>query len=280
MPKTAEKLAFLEQTAREAPEYAEVLTVFQDIFSWMEGKEGETGIAFEPSLEHPAERLQGGFPLLTPESLRVDEAKAAAFLVAVVEAMRNAGREADKELLRLKSLLSDGVLDLPKLFAACLKRERRGVAETAEAVGVPAPILEFVLESGLKTALEGFAEGVDRESFAGWKEAYCPVCGSRPGMAELSGEEGKRFLSCSACYCTWPYSRIKCPYCGNEESDSLTYFEAGDGPTRVDVCLKCTRYIKTRDARKGHAEVPMEAEDLTTIHLDLLATREGYERGK
>ena len=114
----------------------------------------------------------------------------------------------------------------------------------------------------------------------GWKEGYCPVCGSRAGMAELSGDEGKRRLSCSACFFQWPYPRIQCPYCGNADPETLSYFTAGDGPTRVGVCRKCSRYLKTRDARLGNADVPMEAEDLVTLHLDLLAGKEGFERGK
>ena len=99
-------------------------------------------------------------------------------------------------------------------------------------------------------------------------------------MDELSGEEGRRFLSCSGCFFKWPYKRLKCPYCGNEDPESLSYFTAGDGPTRVGVCRKCSRYIKTRDSRKGNADVPLEVEDLATLHLDLLAAKEGFERGK
>jgi FdhE protein len=48
----------------------------------------------------------------------------------------------------------------------------------------------------------------------------------------------------------------------------------------VDSCKACSRYIKTRDSRKGNADVPLDVEDLLTMHLDLLATREGLERGK
>jgi len=53
-----------------------------------------------------------------------------------------------------------------------------------------------------------------------------------------------------------------------------------EGATRVDTCQACSRYIKTRDSRKGGVDVPLEVEDLLTIHLDLLASREGFERGK
>lgn len=55
---------------------------------------------------------------------------------------------------------------------------------------------------------------------------------------------------------------------------------AGNGVTRVDTCKACSRYIKTRDSRKGAADIPLDLEDLLTMHLDLLAAREGFERGK
>jgi len=154
------------------------------------------------------------------------------------------------------------------------------VDRAAAALSVPAPLLAFVLEIPLKTALERVSSSFHPGRFEGWKEGYCPVCGSRAGMDELAGEEGKRFLSCSACFFRWPYPRIKCPYCGNEDPSTLSYFTAGDGPTRVGVCRKCSRYLKTRDARLGNADVPLESEDLTTLHLDLLAAKEGFERGK
>jgi hypothetical protein len=39
--------------------------------------------------------------------------------------------------------------------------------------------------------------------------------------------------------------------------------------------------VKSESAdQKGDNEVPLEVEDLLTIHLDLLASREGFERGK
>jgi FdhE protein len=94
------------------------------------------------------------------------------------------------------------------------------------------------------------------------------------------GEEGRRYLSCATCNVRWSFKRLKCPYCGTEDGEKLSYFTAGDGPCRVDTCGACSRYIKTRDSRRGHDRVPLEIEDLLTIHLDLLASREGFARGK
>jgi FdhE protein len=280
MSSTADKIAHLRKTAFEHPEYIDVLLPFEEIFAYVDGKEAGTGIRFAVPDGNGAERVRGGLPLLSPEDLSVDRDAATAFLSGLLDVLRRVGREGHADLDRIGKELSGGSLDLASLYIACLTRKRDVVDQAASALSVRAPLLTFVLEIPLKIALERISSSLPPERFDGWKEGYCPVCGSRAGMAELSGEEGKRRLSCSACFFRWPYPRIQCPYCGNADPETLSYFTAGDGPTRVGVCRKCSRYLKTRDARLGNADVPLEAEDLATLHLDLLAGKEGFERGK
>lgn len=274
------KSAFLEATARTSPEYGQILALFQGIFAYVDSREGESGISFSPDMTHQAERIQGGFPLLTAEAMSVDTSLATSFLEGLLAVIGKASQYIGGELEHLVSVLGKGGLDLPLLFRACLERDRGKIAAASEACNLQAPLLEFALETVLMAALEPLAASFSEDDFNGWQDGNCPVCGSRAGMGELVGEEGKRYLSCCTCFFKWPYKRLQCPYCGNDDAQSLSYFTADDGPTRVDVCRKCSRYLKTRDSRKGHADVPLEAEDLVTIHLDLIAGREGFERGK
>ncbi len=278
--RTAEKLAGLERLSRERPEYQGILAVFRELYGFVAGKEGDTGIAFALPAAFRAERTAAGLPLVDAGALRVDREKASAFLAGGVDVMARVGTEGRDALDALRRALAGGALDLPALFVGCLSRERGAIAEAAAAASVPPALLEFVLEVPLKTALEGVAASVDPKAFDGWSEGYCPVCGGRAGMDELAGDEGRRYLSCSGCFFKWPYKRIKCPYCGCEDPGALSYFTAGEGPTRVGVCRACSRYIKTRDSRAGNADVPLEVEDLATLHLDLMASKEGFERGR
>ncbi len=277
---TAAKRECLEKTVLERPEYGEILGVFREIYRFVEGKEGQTGLSFLLPETMRRERIAGGFPVLSTDGLRVDRAVAANFLSGLIGVMKRVGREGKELLDRFDRALGDGTLDLGLLYAACIDRERAPLDEAAAAAEIPSSLLEFLLEIPVRTSLERFASALDPKEFSDWKEGHCPVCGGRPGMDELVGEEGNRYLSCSTCFFRWPYQRLKCPYCGNEDPDLLTYFEAGEEPTRVGVCRKCARYIKTRDSRKGRAEIPLEVEDLATLHLDLLAGKEGFERGK
>lgn len=278
--RTLRKLAGIERLAGERPEYREILSVFREIFSFVAGKEEATGIAFAIPAASPVDRAAAGLPLVAPECLRVDGGKASAFLAGLLAVMGRVGTEGRDELAALGRALAEGALDLRALFAACLSRERNVLSDAAAAVSVSPPLLEFVLEVPLKTALEGVAASLDPKAFEGWSEGHCPVCGGRAGMDELVGEEGRRYLSCSGCFFKWPYKRIKCPYCGSEDPAALSYIAAGEGATRVGVCRACSRYIKTRDARAGNADVPLEVEDLATLHLDLMAAKEGFERGR
>lgn len=276
------RLEHLRRTAYEHPEYRDILSLFVSLFAHIEGKERSTGISFTLPGPKGRERIGAGLPLLAPESLSVDRKKAAAFLSGILDVMRDASRDpaAIEELNRIGGALAGNALEVERLFDACLRRERKALEETAAAISVRAPLLTFVLEIPVKTALSLAAESVDPQDVAEWNRSECPVCGSRAGMEELAGEEGKRYLCCSACFFRWPFPHPKCPYCGNRDPETLSRLVAGDGPTQVSVCRKCSRYIKTRDSRKGNADVPLEAEDLATLHLDLFAAKEGFERGK
>lgn len=100
-------------------------------------------------------------------------------------------------------------------------------------------------------------------------------------MGELVGEEGRMVLHCGSCGQSWPASRRQCSSCGNRDEASLEYFTAGDEQGyRVNVCRRCSGYLKVIDSRLTGVDLPMDLEDLATLHLDLLAQREGFSKGK
>ncbi len=149
----------------------------------------------------------------------------------------------------------------------------------------PDLLLFFGLNLG-QTFLELYAQKLkDKFDQENWLKGSCPVCGNFPAMEKLRREDGKRILWCGFCRTEWYYKRIMCPFCGNEDHNSLRYFFAeGDSsqaknPFRVDVCDKCKKYIKTIDERKmTEDKIPeFSLENINTLYLDILAQKEGYE---
>jgi FdhE protein len=279
MSRTERKIEALRNAAIRSPEYAEIVPFFIAIQEYLLGREDKTGITVVTSAT-PKERNKAGFPLISASDLKIDQVQAGLFLAGLVDVVKLNGRGADDQIQKLMAAIESGQVDPAMLFTAILERRREPLEETASTLEIAAPLVEFLFEIPLRIMLEQFSQQYGADDVAGWQEGFCPICGSRAGMAEIAGEEGHRCLACSACNFKWFFRRIKCPYCGNEEAENQSYFTVDDGPSRVDVCKACQCYIKTRDSKKGDADIPLDITDALTIHLDLVAARERYERGK
>lgn len=280
MPRAAEKKAFVDDLCRENPEYTEVLALFSELYAAIDGKEGETGLTVTLPEGEAEGRLHDGRPLLSFDAVAVDRRKTLAFIDAVMDVMKRVGNDGGESLDRLRGALVEGRVDLASLLRGCFSGDRRAILEAALAVQIDPGLLEFVLHVPIRTVLEGVAECIDPSRLRGWEGSFCPFCGSPPSMAELVGEGGERHLCCGTCFTRWTFGRPSCPFCGNDDPDKLTWFSTGEGDHRVDLCLACTQYIKTRLSPNGSAGVPPELDDLATVLLDLLATQEGYRRGR
>ena len=280
MSSTQQKISALQQAAQSSPEYADIVPLFIGLYGYLEGRENSTGITFELPPAEPEKNTESSAPLLNFSTLRIDREQNNTFVLGTIDLLSQKGQDNIAFLHQIGAALHSGALDPLPLYGAIWERNRAPINDISERLAVPSPLVEYIFEIPLKTALEQFSAGYETENFAGWQASTCPICGSRAGMAELRGEEGRRMLSCSACSFSWPFRRLACAYCSCDDPEKLSYFTAGEGATRVDTCKACSRYIKTRDSRKGDNDVPLEVEDLLTLHLDLLASREGFERGK
>jgi formate dehydrogenase accessory protein FdhE len=109
----------------------------------------------------------------------------------------------------------------------------------------------------------------------------CPACGSPPTIARLRRADGLRLLTCGLCGSEWEAVRLACACCGTLDRASLGVLRLDDADARwAETCERCKGYIKTVDQRKlAEGEMVFSVvEEAATLHLDLLAEREGYIR--
>jgi FdhE protein len=110
--------------------------------------------------------------------------------------------------------------------------------------------------------------------------ALCPFCGSKPqvGIMRPEGDGGKKFLMCALCSTEWPFRRLLCPNCGEENKDKLPVFAAQEFDyVRVDACDSCRTYIKSIDLTKNGNAVPV-VDELATLSLNLWAQENNYHK--
>ncbi|SFA83553.1 formate dehydrogenase accessory protein FdhE [Selenomonas ruminantium] len=165
-----------------------------------------------------------------------------------------------------------------ELIGLLLRQEDEKLTALMQAEQLPEQLVRTVLWQLVEALVPARLKAYDFWQDAGWAKNYCPICGRQPVLAHLRKEkEGRaRFLLCDGCHAEWPFARVGCVYCGNEDLTQMHILEPeGQTAMRMDVCGKCQSYIKTYN-EEGTESVYLQ--DWATIHLDLLAEEKGLRK--
>ncbi|MFH1490885.1 MAG: formate dehydrogenase accessory protein FdhE [Pseudomonadota bacterium] len=202
-------------------------------------------------------------------------------VVLLFQSLCRIGKESNPRLARqaakIEQLLNNKKLDLKKMLGKGFSED--AIDKTSEQFELDENTFSFFVHTSIwpsvQACLDQLREKIDPET---WGKGFCPVCGSAPYLSLLKGDHGKRYLVCSYCEYQWKSDRMICPFCDNRDQESLHYFYGeGEETFRVNLCDQCRQYIKNIDMRDIDGLYPA-LEDLTTIHLDLIAVQKGYQR--
>ena len=275
MPKMLkESLKTIEDYKMTSPHYVDLLDILSDILILREEHRKNMADVFTVVDESLIEKkMLGGLPLIDFSSGCFDLTRPKEYFLALLGV---AEKRVPGETAELAEKIKDGSCDFEKmvLHSFYVQDDETDIDAEEEFFDLVELFLEESLRPSLEIVAQKYADVIAR---SGWLEGYCPVCGKEPKIGQIRGEEG-RFLFCNQCGFEWHFLRIKCPFCSNEEQQSLAYFTVeGDEQYRVDVCNECKRYIKIVDFRESKREPNLDVEDIATLHLDILANEEGYE---
>jgi FdhE protein len=268
------------KTAR--PVYEEILEFYEKLCLAQEAS--KENIVLEP-MEIPEDILaikrKEGFPLISTKAFAIDTEASEALLKALCGLAGKANEVLARTGNRFLETLKSGTLDASTLFSKILDDDGPFWDEAAKKAEIPAAVLAFMTYSSVRPSLslraEQMATCLDKE--AQWKKGYCPVCGNAPALAMLR-DEGQRFLLCGFCGHEWTAIRVFCPFCENKNQKKLHYFYSDqEKEYRVHACLGCKKYIKTVDVRNLTRPVHPFLEQVSTLHLDMLAEEQGLMSG-
>jgi len=110
----------------------------------------------------------------------------------------------------------------------------------------------------------------------------CPFCGGTPQLSMFRGagdaalEGAGRSLQCATCLTSWPFRRVLCPHCGEEDERKLGYFHSpAFDHVRVEACETCRHYLKGIDLTRLGIAVPL-VDEVASAPLDAWAGEHGY----
>jgi FdhE protein len=276
-----DSLETIEKYKSTTPHYSELLDILGEILILREEYRRKMKKIIFPVDEKLIEtKIGGGLPLVDVSSGDFDLTEPRQYFLALLGI---AEKRVPGETYEIIEKIKEGSVDFERMIRdsfSTLHDDASGELEDSEDPEDDAfDLVDLFLEESLRPAMEKVVEKYGKAiAAAGWSEGYCPICGKEPKIGEIKEEEGTRFLFCNQCGFEWHFMRITCPFCGNDEQQTLAYFTIeGDERYRVDVCNVCKRYIKMVDFRESKEEANLDVEDIATLHLDMLANEEGYD---
>lgn len=273
-----EEIASYLQALRERrTPLAELLDVYEKMLfeEYRSEAKLDTSLLCGPHLEG---RNRKGQPLVERSAFVIDLPSAEALFWRLAEVIKARGGEVGERMGLIEEAIKSGSLALERLLQRAAAEEGY-VERIAEEHNLDPELLPFLTSWSIRPSVEAWAKAlIAFTDLNAWYRRICPICGSPPKMAELKGEQWTRFrfLLCAFCGMSWPYRRLGCPFCGNQDHQQLNLLYAEeDRWCRIETCGACRRYIKVVDNKEFFGLIPF-LEDLATPHLDLLALERGF----
>jgi FdhE protein len=236
-------------------------------------REAQVAVPPEIRLAEPEIRNRLGLPVLPRSEFPMD-AHAGIRLFWELMALASQGSEETRAACTpIRERAEGGEWVAGVLLAYASGELEAAAAETDDA---SAHRLTFFARMALLPGLEALSTSLGAWVSPAWAQATCPVCGTRPRLAELRAPEGRRYLHCAFCGFAWQYAATGCPACGSQEAAriNILYVEE-DRRSRLDCCEACRTSVKCVDNKEYFGIVPL-VEDLLSPHLDVLALEKGF----
>jgi formate dehydrogenase accessory protein FdhE len=236
-------------------------------------------VSISPEQAHA--KLVVGLPLLYDVELELDYAEAHMLMLRLANALEKVSGNGRDACRRIREALEEGRLEVGTLLSCIAAGDQGTVASAAQCLKLDAGFVWTLAQNAFKPALHSWCrqlapllEGIT------WNKGYCPVCGSIPILGELQDNHLSKHLRCGQCSADWPFHRLQCLYCGNEDHHTLGYLyeEPRHEKMMVEVCNQCRGYLKVIVSFTPIPPQLLPVEDLATLRLDYIAEKHGYAR--
>lgn len=271
----------VKRALEDMPEYEKVLAMYRELLlAQNEAKSKLPAVEVDMDADRAAVCADTGVTLLGEVDAKLDAEAAAALFGRLKEIAAGHGEEFAEEAGKLTSAVESGKLDVEAVLEEAFRgQSSEELKKQAMDLDLDPHFFALLVYSSIRPNLEIYAQKLaplldDKD----WDKRSCPVCGRLPYITKLVGEEGRRVLCCPACSTTWRFPRLKCVNCGidNHEKLRMLYAEGKSRERYADVCDNCKRYLKVIDTRKMARSPIMMIADASTLHIDMLAQREGF----
>ncbi|MCD6348742.1 MAG: formate dehydrogenase accessory protein FdhE [Candidatus Korarchaeota archaeon] len=265
----------IEVIIKEKPDLAPSILFYADILLLQEQlSEGliralrDRGPSLRNSIQEVIKRGKSLIELVGIPYLKYEEWKRIfQEILGVVERYRD---ELKEELESLSKAAEEGIFSPKELARFSLSGDLNYARGVSVETGVDLDLVSAIALWTLQPVLMAIKKLVDGEELRGWRNGFCPICGSYTRTGYIEG--GRNHLKCEVCGMEWPYEDRRCPFCGNEDG-KISYQSINKDRFRLYICEKCGEYWKIVNEDVSGKEVPRELYPVWTFELDDLASK-------
>lgn len=265
-----EKLERINEIKRQKNFYDQLFSLFEPILAEREAFQKRQDFPdFSVDRQRVETNLSKNIPYIDADFFKLVKTPAEVYFKTVFEKISEKLGENAKAIEETLVTNSSG---FQKFFT-------RDIHAVSDEFGCDPRLVVFLIRQCRKPFLEVLREKYTEFYDGGkWHASVCPVCGSLPFIEEIREENGKRFACCLDCGMQWALKQILCPYCRCTDQQKLGYFSSETEPFyMVSFCVACKYYIKSLDFRELTKTVIPEVEHIATLHLDIVAKKEGFK---
>lgn len=266
----------VDQLTRRRPAYASILSFYGPVFvAQLEAAGTTSPVEIDMDASLLDIKLTGDGALIDPTVFPIDLAAARMLLLEICRIAMASGEKVAGVAHALLNAMEDGLV-IDNCFGED-RMEKGKIPSLADQLKVDAKLLSHLFCLAAQPSLEKGARRIARRLATDIEDrSHCAICGSAPIIGELD-QDGRQWLHCGRCGHRWPVKRLVCPFCSNHDSQTLEYLFSDEEPEyRLNLCGVCQRYLKVVDVRKIDRPFFPLLEQVTTLHLDMLASQQGY----
>lgn len=228
------------------------------------------------------EKFQEGLPLADRKNFPVPDPTFNKLLDTFFDGLAGISDKIEHDILILKNKRKGGEISGQRLIDQFVMGSKSFLSYLFDIPDINNYLLFFVIRDIFRICLVPYQNTLTDELAGLWDKGDCPICGFPPDIGILRGEGGKLYLHCAICGHEWRFNRMVCAFCGSDLQKEHNYLEIeGDNVHKIFLCNFCRRYLKVLDSRSlpDDTLLFLDLEDLTTLHLDVIADEKGYLPG-
>jgi len=222
-----------------------------------------------------------GAPLVERARFPFDREQSLELFTEFLEIVKSVNPALSEAATALDKAIADKSLDLDKAMQAHLNGDEAFFATWAQSTPTAPRTLPMLVQAAMTPSIERAAQELaSRTNLSNsWPHGHCPLCGSMPIISDLREKEGFKYNVCGFCHAEYHAPRLQCPFCLENDTSKLEYYEAEEEPgVRINACKTCNLYIKVTDYRNlDRRSLPL-VDDLESLSLDVAAREKKYKR--